>query len=372
MSLLQWLRPRPRASFGSVDLAAPPAALDPFAVYEGLRRAGPVHYLPKHDFWLVLSYAAVKRALERPDEFSNSPYASIDAVLLAADPPRHTAVRKLVAPLFSAETTMRVEAAAAAEAAARLAPQFDAVAGFSLAVSRAAAASLLGFDGPAAAELALAADSATAEAEPVEALVDAVTRFADRSSLFRDLAAEGSDLLPEAEVRSLIRLLWLAATTTTERVITRSILCLLRQPELHSALLSDRSLVGRYVEEVMRLYPPELILPRRAARATSLSGCRIPAGADVRLCVAAANRDPAAWPEPGELSLQRAPKHHLTFGAGAHRCLGAGLARRVAPTALAALLDRPGTLRAAEPLDRLDWFASITALAPIRLPVAID
>jgi len=372
MSLVRWLRPRPRASFASVDLGAPPAALDPFAVYETLRKAGPVHYLPKHHFWIVLSYAAVKRALDRPEEFSNSPYAPIDAVLLAADPPGHSAVRKLVAPLFSAETTARVEAAAAAEAAARLAPRFDAVAGFSLAVSRAAAASLLGFDSTTAAELAAAADSATATVEPVEALVDAVTRFADRSPLFADLAAEASDLLSKTEVRSLIRLLWLAATTTTERVITRSILCLLSQPELHSALVSDRSLVGGYVEEVMRLYPPELILPRRTTRPTSLSGCRIPADADVRLCVAAANRDPAAWPEPGKLSLQRAPKHHLTFGGGAHRCLGAGLARRVAPVALCSLLDRAGTLRAAEPLDRLDWFASVSALAPMRLPVAID
>jgi len=372
MSLLQWLRPKPRPSFGSLDLAAPPAALDPFAVYETLRREGPVHYLPKHDFWLVLSYAAVKRALTRPEEFSNGPYAPIDAVLLAADPPRHTAVRKLVAPLFSAETTMRVEAAAAAEAAARLAPRFDAVAGFSLAVSRAAAAALLGFDAATAAELALAADRANASAEPVEALVDAVTRFADRSPLFHDFAAEGSELLSKAEVRSLIRLLWLAATTTTERVVTRSLLCLLDQPQLHSTLVSDRSLIGRYVEEVMRLYPPELILPRRALRPTALAGCRIPEGADVRLCVAAANRDPAVWPQPGKLNLQRAPKHHLTFGGGAHRCLGAGLARRVAPIALASLLNRSGTLRAAEPLDRLEWFASVTALAPMRLAVAID
>jgi len=372
MSLLQWLRPKPRPMLGSVDLAAPPAALDPFAVYETLRRAGPVHYLPKHDFWLVLSYAAVKRALERADEFSNNPYRPIDAVLLAADPPRHTAVRKLVAPLFSTDSTSRVEAAAAAEAKARLVPRFDAVAGFSLAVSRAAAAALLGLDPATAAELAAAVDSAAAEAESVEALVDAVTRFADRSPLFPSLGAEGPEHLSQAEARSLIRLLWLAATTTTERVITRSILCLLSQPELRSALVSDPGLVGRYVEEVMRLYPPELILPRRATRPTSLAGSRIPAGADVRLCLAAANRDPAAWTEPARLSLERAPKHHLTFGGGAHRCLGAGLARRVAPVALAALLDRSATLRAEEPLDRLDWFASVTALAPTRLLVAID
>jgi cytochrome P450 len=368
MSVLAWLRSRSRRS---VDLGKPPAALDPFAAYGALRRGGPVRYMPRHDFWLVLSNDAVKEALDRPDLFSSAPYAPIDAVLLGADPPRHTAVRRVVGHHFSPLTMARVEAAAAEEAAARLAPELDVVADFSLAVSRAAAAELLGFDRATAAELGAAAEAAAGEPNPVEALVVAVTRFADRAALF-PLLAQGSDRVEEAEARSLVRLLWLAATTTTERVITRAILCLLQQPELRAALLADRALVGPYIEEVMRLYPPELMLPRRATKATSLAGCTIPAGAEVRLCVAAANRDPAAYSDPDELRLTRSPNPHLAFGGGAHRCLGAGLGRRVAAAALTALLDQGGALRAAEPLERLDWFTSVTAISPIRLLVATD
>jgi cytochrome P450 len=366
MRLLERLRRRPRP----IDLGSPAVASNPFPVYEVLRKQGPVRFLPGHDFWLVLSYEAVKQALDRPDLFSNAPYRDIDAVLLAADPPRHTVVRRLVGRHFSADTIARVERAAAAEAAARLAPEIDSVGGYSVPVSRAAAAELLGFDAAAAAAVAEAVEAAKARPEPVPALVDALDRLADRAALFHSLAAESAGTLGDSELRSLIRLLWLAATTTTERVISRSILGLLRQPALRTTLAADGTLIGPYIEEVMRLFPPELMVPRRATEATSLAGCGIEAGAEVRLCLAAANRDSAAFPDPAELRLDRGPGHHLAFGGGVHRCLGAALARRVATAGLAALLDGAPGLRAAEPLDRIDWFASVTALAPARLLVA--
>lgn len=368
MRLLRWLRPGRRPP--PLDLGAQPALHDPFAAYEALRESGPVHYLPKHDFWIALSHAAVKEALERPDLYSNIPYADVDAVLLAADPPRHTAVRKLVGPLFSAETMTRVERVAETEAAARLHREFDAVGGYSLPVSRAAAADLLGFNAATAAAVEAAAEAAQAEPDPVGALIRALDRLAERSALFPDLLDRGSGLVDETEVRSLIRLLWLAATTTTERVISRAILCLLQEPATRAALAGDRSLIGPYLEEVMRLYPPELTVPRRTRGDAVLAATRIPAGAEVRLCVAAANRDPAVYPDPSALRLDRATKQHFAFGGGAHRCLGAALARRVGAAALGAVLDRAPNLRPAEPLDRIGWFASETALAPTRLLVA--
>lgn len=370
MRLLRWLRPRPKPE--PLDLGAPPALHDPFAAYEALRGSGPVHHLPKHGFWIVLSHEAVKEALERPDIFSNVPYADVDSVLLAADPPRHSAVRKLVGPLFSAETMRRVEATARAEADARLGPEFDAVGGYSLPVSRAAAADLLGFDPATAAAIGSAAETAQAAPDPVGTLILELDRLAERSALFPDLLARGSGLVEEAEVRSLIRLLWLAATTTTERVISRAILCLLGEPAVRAALIADRSLAGPFLEEVMRLYPPELTVPRRTTRAAELGGIRIRAGAEVRLCIAAANRDPAVYPDPAALRLDRATKQHFAFGGGAHRCLGAALARRVGTAAAIALIERAPSLRPAEPLDRLSWFASETALAPLRLMVAAD
>src|SRR6185436_20529580 len=78
----------PREPHGSskaatIDLAAPATARDPFPHYEALRAGGPVQFLPRHDFWIVLGHNEVGSAFSRPTLFSNRPYAEVDAVLLA-------------------------------------------------------------------------------------------------------------------------------------------------------------------------------------------------------------------------------------------------------------------------------------------------
>ncbi|MFI7639005.1 cytochrome P450 [Nonomuraea sp. NPDC049400] len=85
---------------------------------------------------------------------------------------------------------------------------------------------------------------------------------------------------------------------------------------------------------------------------------------------AAANRDEAAFPEPARMDLDRAKNDHLTFGRGAHFCLGAGIARMELQTGLAALLCRfPGLRLAVDPAE-LRWRSGMAAFGPHELPVA--
>jgi cytochrome P450 len=87
---------------------------------------------------------------------------------------------------------------------------------------------------------------------------------------------------------------------------------------------------------------------------------KIPAGAAVRLCVAAANRDPARFTEPAALILERAnSRQHLSFGGGVHRCVGAGLAQAEATAALRVLLRLAPRFRSVMPPDSLR-FAGFT------------
>jgi cytochrome P450 len=247
----------------------------------------------------------------------------------------------------------------------------DAVGGFSQPVSRAVGAELIGFDLETVEEVSAAADACATLPEPVPALVAALHVLAPRAAIYRQLLQDGEGLIGEEEARSLVALLWLASFTTTERVIARCVLRLLEHPDVHRSLLADPALLALLVEEVMRLHPPENLVPRLATGPTLLAGTNIPGGALVHLCLGAANRDPAIYDDPSALRLDRAYRRHFAFGSGIHHCVGAPLARRVAAAALGALLPRSAQLRPLGSLDATPWFATLTASNPSRLDIAL-
>jgi cytochrome P450 len=161
----------------------------------------------------------------------------------------------------------------------------------------------------------------------------------------------------------------MAATETTERAIVSTALALLVRPDLALRLSADAASLAPLVDEVLRLHPPELMVPRVALQEIEIGGIPIPAGARVMLCLAAANRDPKQFPNPGEIDLERGAAGHVSFGAGIHRCSGTALARAIVPDAVARLFADAPTLAAAEPLGSLPYHSSVTGRTPDRLLV---
>jgi cytochrome P450 len=340
-------------SAATIDLDDPVVAQDPFPSYELLRKDGSVQYLARHGAWIVLGHEEVQMAFNRPDVLSNRPYTDVDAVLLAADPPEHTAMRRLVSPYFSREVVDGLGTFAGEYARSLLRPRMDVVRDYAEPLSEAVAQRLVGFDDATVAGIRLATAASTSFGQ----LVSAIDAVADRAVIYDRLRSDGLD---DSRARSLVRLFWIASTKTSERVISACVFRLLQHPEVRESITRDDTLVPTFIEEVMRLHQPEPMLRRLAVEDVVLGGVRIPAGAHVMLSLAAANRDAARYAEPAELRLDRGTRH-LTFGHGIHYCIGAALGRAEALAAVRTLLMHAPGLRPAQPLETVRFRATATA-----------
>jgi pimeloyl-[acyl-carrier protein] synthase len=146
-------------------------------------------------------------------------------------------------------------------------------------------------------------------------------------------------------------------TTTTLLTLGTHLLC--THPSAVAALQEDPGRWPAAVEEMLRLITPTTFTGATPRTDADIHGVTCPAGQPRLLFLAAANRDPAAFPDPDRFDISREPNPHLSFAAGAHFCLGAPLARVHGEVALSTLFTRLPRLTALTPPD-------ITASVPIR------
>jgi len=177
---------------------------------------------------------------------------------------------------------------------------------------------------------------------------------------------EGEQLTDE-EIFAFIRLMLPAGVETTYRSSGNLLVALLTEPALLDQVVADRSLLPNAIEEGLRWEPPITSLVRHACCDTTLGGVEIDKGMNVNVSVASANRDPARYDAPDRFVLGRTNINHLTFGYGAHLCLGMHLARMETRVALNALFDRLPNLR----LDPDADAPKITGVA-FRSPAALQ
>jgi cytochrome P450 len=175
----------------------------------------------------------------------------------------------------------------------------------------------------------------------VEAAIDDAE--ADKDAEPSLLAAAGREL-PAADVVANAAVLMFGGIDTTEGMITNAVLHLLGHPGQLALVLAEPALVANAIEESLRLEPSASVLDRYATRDIELGGAPIRAGDLVRVSLAGANRDPAAFPDPDRYDVRRAGLGgQLAFAHGPHFCFGAPLARLETHAVLSALLERlPG------------------------------
>jgi cytochrome P450 len=181
-------------------------------------------------------------------------------------------------------------------------------------------------------------------------------------------AGDAGERLTHEEVRDMVTELLFAATTTTRNQLARAMVMFAEHPEEWALLGRRPELAANAVEEVMRLVPTMPAISRVAKEDLVVNGLLIPAGTFLLIVVAAANTDPRAF-DPVVLDITRNRAPQLTFGGGAHHCLGSWLARIQLREAFAVLAQRmPGLRIDGDPV----WRPQAGLYGPNHLPLRWD
>jgi cytochrome P450 len=369
--------------FGSDMLA------DPYATYAQIR--GPASWNEQMGLWLLTRYEDIRWALGEPRLSSTMPPPAghsagssdlladmstfVKSSLVFTDPPDHTRLRRLViaafvpsvinelaGPISMITNRMLDEHADSLDLAAHLAePMPIAVLGQLLGVS------LLESEGAQLKQWCddfllpfgrdvntLSSDELArvkAAAQGLHGFVDTVLsrRTADGTDdvVGRLLAGESQDRLSEQELFANIVLLLIAGHENSTSLIGNGAAMLLELPDIRAELAQDSSRWPAAIEELMRLVSPNQFIRRQAREDVILGEQTIRAGDAVLLILAAANRDPEAFPEPDRFVLDRPNRQTVALGHGIHYCLGAPLARLEARIALQTVFERWPAVRQA-------------------------
>jgi len=185
--------------------------------------------------------------------------------------------------------------------------------------------------------------------EPLQAYLRGVIaerRKEPREDLISALVAaqEDREALNDDELLATAVLLLVAGHETTTNLIGNGTYALLRHPEELARLRRQPDLLKSGIEEMLRYDSPVQATVRIAKEDLEISGVAVGKGALVICGIGAANRDPAVFPDPDRFDVGRGDEGHLSFGFGAHFCLGAALARLEGEVAIRGLLNRFPTL----------------------------
>ncbi len=169
-------------------------------------------------------------------------------------------------------------------------------------------------------------------------------------------------------------LVLLAGQETSSNLVANVLLALARNPDQFAWLRANPAAVPAAAEELLRYDGPVQMTTRFAMADTTWNGHPIPAGTPVLAVIAAANRDPAVFPDPDRLDLARSHdsppvRPHLAFGHGVHFCLGAVLARMELEALLTGLIRRVSRIELGS--GGPEYKPNIVIRGPARLPMTL-
>lgn len=340
-------------------------------------------------FWALTRRADIAYVSQHPELFTSAQGVALSPMpaeiqrfasfFLSMDPPRHTVYRRLISSAFTPRNVRQIEEQIHRNAVAIVddlvgAGDVDFVGACSARLPMLTIMDMLGVptaDQPAVAYAAekLFGMSDDEYATPEERAEDPIAQITLLSNTGVELAQfrrnnPGDDLmtgivnaevdghrLTDEEIGAFLILLASAGNDTTKQSTTHAMLALAENPAQREWLLEDfENRISSAVEEFVRWSSPVLQFARFATEDTEINGAPVQAGDKVGLFYCSANRDEAAFADPGIFDLSRSPNPHLGFGGGGpHFCLGNQLAKAELRNLFRELLTRLTTIEFGEP-----------------------
>lgn len=374
--------------------------VDPYLTYHHLRSEDPVHrYFVRGD-WVLTRYADVKAVLkskcvrthdqpeliQQKNQYLQSKGKNLNALaynsnkfLFYMNPPDHGRLRSLVVKAFSSTVVERMRPRIQ-EIVNDLLGQIhhkgtmDIIADLAGPLPVAVIGNMLGIPSEAQNQLHQWSNvlsrilDSLMSLEEYEVLNKAIEEFQEylrdlidkrekdpQDDLISALIAvrEQSERLSQDELLTTCMLLFMTGEETTVNTIGNGMLALLNHPQQMETLKREPTIIQKAVEEMLRYDSPVQITERIAIDNIKIGNQTIQAGEKIILCLGSANRDPAEFPNPDQLNVNRCENNHLAFGDGIHYCLGAALARTQAQIAINTLVQQLPNLKLAT--DKLEW-----------------
>ncbi|MFI4978712.1 MAG: cytochrome P450 [Nevskiales bacterium] len=333
---------------------------DPYPQYQALRERDPVYYNEELGIWLLTKWEDVNRAFRDFRTFINTGAVSLEPdsgeklpfpMFIFSDPPDHTRVRNLFAPLMTPDRIKRLEDYTRRKAVELIEPhlrsgKFDFVADLGCFLPMDVISSLTSVPRADQDQVRGWADDLIAREDKQHDLSERnVSGYMNMATYFGEHAAKHADgpygddligILMRSEKDGVLRrdqvigtliLLAIAGNETTTKLIGNMAYRLWQHPEQRRLLVEDPALIAKAVEEVLRFDGSSQIIVRRIGQDVEMRGKTLRKGDRVGLCIISANRDADKFPDPDAFDVRRGSRDHMAFGYGIHSCLGAALAR---------------------------------------------
>jgi cytochrome P450 family 144 len=397
----------------ATDFFGTDALQDPYPLYDRMRDRASVHRIGDSVFYAVCGWDAVMEALSRAEDFSSNltatmvyrddgriipfdmgPLGGPQNALATADDPLHDAHRKILVPHLSAKRIRVIEEFAEATAIQLWSEglvdgQIEWMSAMANRLPMMVVARLLGLPDEDVDKLIRLGFATTTLLDGVvspaqlEAAGVAVMELSGyvmehfgkagenpQPGLISDLAGRyAAGELEQLPALGIMLTLFSAAGESTASLLGSAAWILVSHSDIQEQVRARPELLGAFIEETLRYESPFRGHYRHVVKDTTLAGVDVPADSRLLLMWGAANRDPRQFDAPNEFRLDRTgAKGHVTFGKGAHFCIGAALARLEAQIVLRMLLEQTEWIQAA---DVGQWLPSILVRRLDHLKLAV-